>query len=97
MKQWSDVTTVDEYKHGLKVELCRDTNEYRHRRVKDEDGRPFEFDIVKGKPHSYKQLEERRQVSALKAITSVIWTVLKASAIPLSAAIVAHWYTGSDA
>ena len=33
----------------------------------------------------------------METVPMIVWTVLKASAIPVSAAIVAHWYTGSDA
>ena len=50
MKQWSNVTTIDEYREGYQTEFCRETGKYRHRHVKDEDGRPFLFNIVKGKP-----------------------------------------------
>ena len=32
----------------------------------------------------------------METVPMIVWTVLKASAIPLSAAIVAYWYTGSD-
>ena len=50
MNQWHNVTTLEEHRYGYRVEFCRETGEYRHRRVKDRDGKPFLFNIADGKP-----------------------------------------------